>query len=65
MDKIFWICVEIMHRMSDALGITYQQLNVWLFVIIHPALTVILFIKYWKYRTLWKKTNYLLINVKV
>lgn len=55
MDAIFWICVKIMQVMSDILGITYQQLNVVLFVILHPAITVVLFFKYRKYKRLWKK----------
>lgn len=45
MDTIFWICVKIMQLMSNALGITYQLLNVILFVILHPAITVILYLK--------------------
>jgi len=50
MDTIFWICVKIMQLMSNFLGITYQQLNVLLFVILHPAITIFLFIKYRKYK---------------
>ena len=53
MDTIFWICVKIMQAMSNMLGITYQELNVILFVILHPALTLILFFKYKKYKRLW------------
>jgi hypothetical protein len=53
MDYIFWICVKIMQIMSSVLGITYQQLNVLLFVIIHPAITIILFFLYRKYKKLW------------
>lgn len=55
MDTIFWICVKIMQIMSNVLGITYQQLNVLLFVIIHPIITLVLFIKYRKYKRLWKE----------
>ena len=54
MDTIFWICVKIMQITSDMLGITYQQLNVILFVILHPAITVILWFKYRKYKRLLK-----------
>ena len=52
---IFWICVKIMQIMANMLGITYQQLNVILFVFIHPAITVFLWIKYRKYKQLWKE----------
>jgi hypothetical protein len=53
MEMIFWICVKIMQLMSDMLGITYQQLNVILFVIIHPAITIVLWFKYRKFKRLW------------
>ncbi len=53
MDTIFWICVKIMQVMSKALGITYQQLNVILFVILHPAITIFVFLKFRKYKRLW------------
>lgn len=55
MDTIFWICVKIMQVMSKMLGITYQQLNVVLFVILHPAITLILYVKYRKYKKLWEE----------
>lgn len=55
MDTIFWICVKVMQVMSNALGITYQQLNVLLFVMLHPTITLILFLKYRKYKKLWKE----------
>jgi len=59
MDIIFWVCVKIMQILSNILGITYQELNVLIFVIIHPLITIIfilLFIRYKKlYITLKKK----------
>lgn len=55
METVFWICVKIMQLMSNALGITYQQLNVILFVLLHPTITLILFVKYRKYKRLWKE----------
>lgn len=54
MDTIFWVCVKIMQVMSDMLGITYQQLNVILFVFLHPIITLVIFLKYRKYKGLWK-----------
>jgi uncharacterized membrane protein YbaN (DUF454 family) len=53
MDTIFWICVEIMRVGAGILGITYQQLNVILFVLLHPAITLIIFMKYRKYKKLY------------
>lgn len=45
MDTIFWICVEILKVAANALGISYQALNVWLFVIIHPLITLLLYFR--------------------
>jgi hypothetical protein len=47
MEPVFWVCVQLMVVSSKAIGISYQQLNVILFVILHPALTAWLF---WRYR---------------
>ena len=32
MDTIFWACVETLRIAANHLGITYQELNVWIFV---------------------------------
>ena len=58
METIFYICVKIMQVMSNALGITYQQLNVILFVILHPMITIYL---YYQYKT-YKKRYLELLN---
>ena len=44
-DLVFYLCVKIMIVAAHFLGLTYQQLNVLLFVVIHPAITLYLFIK--------------------
>ena len=35
-DYIFWAGVEILKVSASWLGITYQQLNVYFFIIFHP-----------------------------
>jgi hypothetical protein len=57
MDTIFWICVEIMRVSASILGITYQQLNVILFVILHPAISFFLYRKYRKYKKLYESVK--------
>jgi hypothetical protein len=42
MDQIFDWCVDILVYWSGMLGITYKEINVWVFVIIWPILTIIL-----------------------
>ena len=42
MDQIFDWCVNVLVYWAGMLGITYKEINVWVFVIIWPILTIIL-----------------------
>jgi len=44
-----------MQVMSGMLGITYQELNVLLFVVIHPIVTLAFIFLYKKYKRLYIK----------
>ena len=44
MNELFYICVELLKWGADVTGMTYEQINVWIFVIIHPLITVFFFI---------------------
>ena len=56
MDQIFDWCVQLLVYWADVLGMTYKEINVWVFVIIWPILTLILlgiiFIQYRKIQKL-------------
>jgi hypothetical protein len=41
-NTVFYWCVKILENYSGKLGMTYEELNVWLFVIIYPILFIIL-----------------------
>ena len=43
MSNLFDICVAILYWISDVTGLTYKEANIWIFVIIHPLLTIFLF----------------------
>lgn len=43
---IFWYCVDILNVICDAIGITYEALNIWVFIVIQPAL-ILLFLVSW------------------
>ena len=45
-DWIFWTGVEILKDCAAYLGMTYQEVNVWLFIVAHPMITL-LFICLW------------------
>ena len=42
MDQIFDWCVRVLVYWAGVIGITYKEINVWVFVIVWPILTVIL-----------------------
>ena len=45
MNEVFDQSVRLLQLVSELLGITYQELNVWIFLIIEPIVFVILLIK--------------------
>ena len=47
-DAIFRVCVYILADLSEIIGISYEAINIWIFVIIQPLLILIFFI-------LWRK----------
>ncbi|MFZ1288639.1 MAG: hypothetical protein WAR79_01010 [Melioribacteraceae bacterium] len=48
MDKTFYKCVESLEWLADKLGITYEELNVIIFVIGYPIVTIGLITAYFK-----------------
>ena len=42
MDAIFDWCVAVLVYFAGGFGITYKEINVWVFVIIWPILTILL-----------------------
>ena len=45
-DKIFYMCVDKLETLAKRLGISYEKLNVIIFVIGYPIVTVGLIIVY-------------------
>lgn len=43
-DAEFDKCVELLVFLADQLGMTYKEINVWIFVIIWPAFTLVLIV---------------------
>ena len=43
MHELFDICVDILYWIANLTGWTYKEANIWIFVIIHPLLTIFLF----------------------
>jgi hypothetical protein len=44
MDSIFDWCVDVLIYWAGILGITYKEINVWVFVIVWPIVTIALIV---------------------
>lgn len=42
-DTIFNFCVRFLYDVANILGISYEEINVWLFCVIWPFLSLVLF----------------------
>jgi hypothetical protein len=61
-DVIFNICVKFLYDAATTLGITYEEINVWLFCVIWPIVTIYMSYEIIKLRLriarLSKQTNF-------
>lgn len=55
MNDVFNWCVWLLEVTAPMVGMTYQEINIWLFVIIQPALIVLFFVLWLQAR---KKTTH-------
>ncbi len=44
MNEIFDACVELLHYWGGIVGLTYKEINVWIFVIIEPIIFIIMLV---------------------
>jgi len=44
-DQTFDYCVDLLFDVAAILGITYEEINVWLFCIIWPLLSLTMFVE--------------------
>ena len=54
-DAVFDFCVILLVDAAKILGITYEEINVWLFVVIWPLLSLVLFAEVIRLRLKIKK----------
>ena len=43
-DAIFRYCVVLLVNMAKVIGISYEALNIWVFIIVQPLITFLLFV---------------------
>ena len=56
-DLVFKICVIALVNLANVIGITYEEINVWIFVIIWPTLTFYLITQNIFLKKKFKKTD--------
>ena len=44
MDNLFDACVELLIWLSNILGLSYKEINIWIFVIIEPIIFVLMLV---------------------
>lgn len=54
MNEFFQLCVDIIKYISSVTGYSYEEVNIYLFVIIHPIITIVFYMKYFKYKLKYK-----------
>ena len=42
-DKTFNFCVYLLYDLANIIGISYEEINVWIFCVIWPVASLILF----------------------
>ena len=50
-DTVFNFCVHLLYDFAGILGISYEEINVWLFCVIWPLLSLVLFAEVIRLRT--------------
>lgn len=48
MDSLFDLCVHILEVCAKSVGMTYKEVNIWIFVIIEPIIFILMC--FWIYR---------------
>jgi hypothetical protein len=43
-QKVFDQCVELLVNIGDSIGMSYEEVNIWIFCILWPILTIGMFI---------------------
>jgi hypothetical protein len=55
MNTIFDWCVDLLYRISHLTGFSYKEINVILFVIVHPIITLLFIWLFFRYYRLYRR----------
>jgi len=42
MNQLFYYCVELLKWMANLIGMSYEEINIWIFVVINPIIILLL-----------------------
>lgn len=42
-NQVFYFCVQLLIDAAKIMGISYEEINVWIFCVIWPILTLVMF----------------------
>ena len=60
MNELFNWCVEFLVWLADVVGMTYEEVNIWIFVIMEPLVFVfMLWVIFWQRRKMKTQTQQL------
>tara|TARA_R100001463_G_scaffold25650_2_gene60628 strand:- start:12340 stop:12555 length:216 start_codon:yes stop_codon:yes gene_type:complete len=55
MNELFQTCVDLLRELAAYIGCSYEEINIVIFLIIHPAITIYFIYKYREaYREFYK-----------
>jgi hypothetical protein len=55
MDVLFSYCVELLQNWAAVIGMTYEEINIWIFIIIEPIVFLIMCLWIWRLSRKLKK----------
>jgi len=62
MNELFDYCVEFLHWLKPYFGMSYQEINIWIFVIIEPIIFIMMC---WYIIKLRRINKNMLLNIRV
>ncbi len=56
-DVVFNYCVRLLYDVASLIGITYEEINVWIFCILWPVVTIIMLAEIIRLRIKFSKSG--------
>ena len=63
MDNLFDACVEFLRWLGTLVGLSYKEINIWIFIIIEPIIFILMLFWILKLRRKLKNKSYKNLNL--